>query len=423
MSDRSGKHVLLVAFQFPPLQGSSGVHRIVSLAKHLPKFNWRVSVLTVEPRAYVRTAQVNAAEFPTSVQVYRCVALDARRHLSIFGRYPGFLSVPDRWKSWMWSGIAKGKRIIKEDRPDVILSSFPIATANMIAAKLASMSGIPWVADLRDPIVTESHPPPGILRDQYQRLEQQTFKLASRVIVTTDGAASLYRSRYPRLSETYIHVVGNGFDEDLFDKIGGESQREGVRGRLRILHSGLVYEEARNPVVLFDCLADLILRGVVRDDEVEILFRASNQEQYIRWQAGRFGLEEVVRCQGAIDHSEAIAEMAASDSLLLLQSAACNDQIPAKVYEYLRCRRPILGIVDPAGATGRLLRSLGIRHVAALEDRAAVLETLEVHIRAVRSGEVELPPFDRVLQFSRHDRAREYAARLGEVSEPDQRLG
>ena len=43
--------------------------------------------------------------------------------------------------------------------------------------------------------------------------------------------------------------------------------------------------------------------------------------------------------------------------LLLLQASNCNDQVPAKAYEYLRCHRPVLALTDPAGDTAELLRS------------------------------------------------------------------
>jgi len=50
-----------------------------------------------------------------------------------------------------------------------------------------------------------------------------------------------------------------------------------------------------------------------------------------------------------------------------MQGANCNEQIPAKLYEYLRAGRPILGLADPAGDTGRVLVEAGVDHVAALE--------------------------------------------------------
>ena len=39
--------------------------------------------------------------------------------------------------------------------------------------------------------------------------------------------------------------------------------------------------------------------------------------------------------------------MLRADGLLILQAANCNEQIPAKLYKYLRARRPIVALTDP----------------------------------------------------------------------------
>ena len=44
-----------------------------------------------------------------------------------------------------------------------------------------------------------------------------------------------------------------------------------------------------------------------------------------------------------------IDEMRRADGLLLFQGAQCNRQIPAKAYEYLASRRPIIGLIDSVG--------------------------------------------------------------------------
>ena len=56
-----------------------------------------------------------------------------------------------------------------------------------------------------------------------------------------------------------------------------------------------------------------------------------------------------------ISHIEAIDEMRRADGLLLFQGAQCNRQIPAKAYEYLACRRPIIGLIDSFGDTHELI--------------------------------------------------------------------
>jgi hypothetical protein len=55
----------------------------------------------------------------------------------------------------------------------------------------------------------------------------------------------------------------------------------------------------------------------------------------------------------------AIGEMMGADLLLLFQGRQFNTQIPAKIYEYLRAARPLMGLVDHAGQTARVLSGYG----------------------------------------------------------------
>ena len=45
------KKVLMVAYHFPPLAGSSGIQRTLRFAQQLPEFGWEPIVLTAHPRA------------------------------------------------------------------------------------------------------------------------------------------------------------------------------------------------------------------------------------------------------------------------------------------------------------------------------------------------------------------------------------
>src|SRR6476620_6554267 len=92
--------VLLIAFHFPPILGSSGVQRTLRFAQHLPRFGWTPVVLTVNAFAYESAATSIGNEVPAELPTYRTLGLDAARHLSIFGRYPKWLATPDRWATW-----------------------------------------------------------------------------------------------------------------------------------------------------------------------------------------------------------------------------------------------------------------------------------------------------------------------------------
>jgi hypothetical protein len=113
--------------------------------------------------------------------------------------------------------------------------------------------------------------------------------------------------------------------------------------------------------------------------------------------------------------------MLLADALLVLQGANCNEQIPAKLYEYLRAGRPILGLADPRGDTGRALAAAGVQHLASLESVAAIADTLPRFLEALRG--VELPkPGGEIEHASRRERTAELAAVLDGVAGASRRL-
>lgn len=110
-------------------------------------------------------------------------------------------------------------------------------------ATLSRLSGIPWVADFRDPMVS-NYPSTGLQRTLWKRLESYVLRHAAACIFTTERAAITYRQRYP-MAQARCHVIENGYDEDAFN--GVEPDRFGApANKLLILHSGLIYPQDRN---------------------------------------------------------------------------------------------------------------------------------------------------------------------------------
>jgi hypothetical protein len=107
----------------------------------------------------------------------------------------------------------------------------------------------------------------------------------------------------------------------------------------------------------------------------------------------------------AIPYREALAEMMEADALLVLQGADCNHQIPAKVYEYLRAGRPILGLADPRGDTAGVLRAAGIDTIAALESMQDIVAALGRFIGLLRAGAAPVPERAAMAAHSRENRA------------------
>lgn len=404
------KRILLIAYHFPPLVGSSGIQRTLRFARYLPEFGWEPAVLTATANAYPASDDASCAEIPRGVVVRRAWALDTARHLALAGRYPGWLARPDRWRSWWLAAVPAGLALVKRFAPDALWSTYPIATAHAIGHTLHRLTGLPWIADFRDPMAQDDYPPDPRMRADYHALERRVARRAARMVFTTPGAARIARARHPALADSRVAVIENGYDEEAFAAVESPAPAPLDPGVLTLLHSGIVYQEERDPTALMQALALLRARNPAAAARLRLRFRAPVHDARLLALARAAGVETAIEVLPAVGYRAALDEMLRADGLLVLQAANCNEQIPAKVYEYLRARRPIVALTDPAGDTARTLARAGQSAVAALDDATAIAALLERFV--ADPAALGVPTQEAVARHSRRSRTAEFAALL-----------
>jgi glycosyltransferase involved in cell wall biosynthesis len=347
--------------------------------------------------------------------VCRAFALDAARHLSIANRYPAFLARPDRWRSWWFGAIPAGLALVRRFAPHVLWSTYPIATAHAIGHTLHRATGLPWIADFRDPMLQPDYPRDPKMRESFRTIETRAARRASRLVFTTPGARRMYSERYPMLESERLVLIENGYDEETFTDSEDTERAPLNPGALTLLHSGIVYRDERDPSQLMGALRRLLDAGTIAHDTVRIRFRAPVHDARLRELAAAAGVEPLIEILPPIDYRDSLIEMQRADALLVLQAANCNAQIPAKVYEYLRARRPILALTDPAGDTARTLVRVGFDAIAPLDDEAAIADLIGRFVRDPTSA--RLPSDAVVARQSRHGRTADLAAVLDGLSD------
>ena len=410
---RSPRKVLMIAYHFPPMAGSSGIQRTLGFASALPSLGWQPAILTAHLRAYEQTQQDTS---PDDIPIRRAFALDSARHLAIFGRYPLTIALPDRWISWLLGAVPAGLAMIRQLKPVVLWSTYPIATAHLIGYWLARLSGLPWIADFRDPMAHEGYPPDQRTWHSFLKVEQRVFSRANLCVFATEGAARLYRNRYPDAASR-IRVIENGYDEAAFEAAEQNLERAPLNpSAFTLLHSGIVYPEWRNPIHLLQAIRHLIDTGAIDPSKFRLRFRAPVHDAFLHEQIASLQLQDVVEVLPALPYQEALGEMLRADGLLILQSDGCNDQIPAKLYEYIRAGKPIMALTDPAGDTAEAMRKFGQNYIAPLDSSEAISRELVDFVKQTGNDQPPLP--ENVRSASRHERASLLATMLNEVSKP-----
>lgn len=382
------KRVLMIAYHYPPVRTSSGIQRTLKFSEYLRDHGWEPMILTVSPRAYEAVSNDQMGEIPAGMIVERAFGLDTARHLSLKGRYFRWMAQPDRWVSWWPMGVIRGMQLIRRHRPKAIFATFPIATSPMIGLSLHRLSGLPLIVDFRDAMTEPGYPVTPSTWKVHRRLEAALIKACSRAVFTTDATRAMYAERYPEKPADCWTVIENGFDEDNFRNAERDLDAHplGAGGQMVMVHSGVLYPEERDPRAFFAALRAMKSAGEVSAATLHIILRATGTDDYYRKLLSEYGIDDIVTIEPVVAYRIALQEMMRADGLLLFQAAACNKQIPAKLYEYARAGKPIIALTDFAGNTADTLNRLHVPWIADITDEQQIRDMLNTLISRWKDG-------------------------------------
>ena len=417
------KKALLVAFHFPPIKASSGLERTLALARHLPTHGWEPLVLTASSSAYPAVSDERMDQVPFGTVVRRSLAVDATRHLALAGRYPRWFALPDRWQSWALSAIPAGMVMIRRHQPKVIWSTYPITTAHWIGYVLHRLSGLPWVADFRDPMAEqdartgELTPTWTALRRARLAIEKRAAQQASALTFCSQGAREICVSRYPDARHERWRVIPNGFDESAFAAASSTPAGTRMQGdALVLLHSGTIYPTPdRDPSHFFRALRRVLDQRPAGAREIKVVLRSSGVEVHYRQLLDLLRLTAHVTFAPALPYEAALKEMMEVDGLIIFQGYTSNPAIPAKLYEYFRAQRPILALADQGGETARLIREECAGVIAPLEDDQAIEMAIHAFLQSIECGQPMLIRPERIAAFERSRAVSLFATLFDEV--------
>src|SRR5262249_9042314 len=254
-------------------------------------------------------------------------------------------SVPDVYVGWLPQAGLAGLRVCRRLRVRQLLSSGPCWTNHLVGLILARITGLPWVAHFRDPWVgAEDGERVGSASYRIDvALERAVVTRADSVVCVTAQHADLFRRRYPWLPAAKFVSIPNGYDESEWEGVRDDGAYHAAK--FVITYAGWLYVE-RNPEPLFRALRSLIDSGNVDISRLQINLVGwceTAQGQSVKTLAARWGLDRCLLIEGPFIKQETFRRLTSS-SLLLLLAEDWTLQVPAKSYEYLRSRRPILAL-------------------------------------------------------------------------------
>ena len=396
------KKVLIIAYYFPP-SGGSGVQRTLKFVKYLREFGWEPVVLTAGNADYPAYDETLLAEIPQGVKIYRSKIIEPYKiYRKMTGKAAGVSTdiatltlegsqkqkfservsewarsvffVPDARIGWYLFAAALGKKIIKNEKIDMIYSSAPPYTTHLIGLKLHRYSGIPWVADFRDSWIGWLSTPqwrPKISRAIEMRMEESVLQNADKILTVSAGVREDLQSRHENLRDDRWQLLKNGYDAADFANVKATHRDE----RLTITYTGSLYGN-RNPEYLVRALES------IHAENPHLL-----QKLLIRF-VGRVGESIAKRLKGSpvrfvfeivpyVTHAESLDYLLSGDiSLLIIDDAPANRGIlTGKLFEYIGAGKPILALA-PEGDAAELIRSHSLGRVVSPKNVAEIKNTI-----------------------------------------------
>lgn len=428
-SDRP-RRVMMLVHDFPPATGG-GTRRPLKFATHLPAMGWWPTVVTLRPEAYARTDPGVLVGLPPEVDIHRTRTLVSPPRMSQgrarVGTRTGTLGplrnplanlvrehvlVPDSRVLWWPFAAAAVIRIHRRARVDVLWATGPPFSTNVLGVRLGRRMGIPVVSDLRDPWSHALHlqrADESPRRTQREgALEREVLEGSAATVVTAPSLRTALLDAHPGVDPERVVTITNGYDPD--DYAG--TTPVGDHGRFRIVYSGKIVEPLYDPRGLLDALDRWVADNPVVLDRVRVDLLGVISDRWENEIRSR-PAARILHRHGHVDHGTVRAHQLAADVLVVLQGRLTGPRtIAGKVFEYLHVGAPILGLVDPAGDTARVIRESPGGQVVGVEDGESAVKVLRAAFtRWVAGGSVgREPPSDP----GRYDR-RTLTARLAEV--------
>lgn len=426
------KKVLIITYYWPP-SGGPGVQRILKFAKYLPNFGWEPVILTVKDGEYPETDESLMKDIRSDLKVYRVPTIEFfnlfkiisgkkksgkiatyellkdKKNLSPIGRLAQYIRInffiPDARVGWTLTGVKAGIKIAKIEKPDLILSSSPPHSLQLIAYRLSRKLQLPWIADFRDPW-TKAFNDKAITRLSLaekinKNLELKVVQNADAVISVSNGFLELL----PLRANSYTKVIPNGYDSADF------IITKSVNKKFQITYTGFM-AATQNPENLWKAIAGLKKK---HQELIEVhlygFIDSSVQKSIQDYKVGH-----LVKFHNYVNHDQVINLIINSDLLILVIPRYHGKGIQTgKLYEYMASGNYTLGFGDPQSEVANTIKECGAGDMISYDGDPSDL--IIKQIQRWQEGIQHQPDFQKIARFERKNITRRLAQVFNEVIE------
>jgi glycosyltransferase involved in cell wall biosynthesis len=376
----------MLAYLFPP-HGGGGVQRTLKYVKYLPGEGFDPIVVTASARGFPLRDAALPGDVPESTVVLRAPSIpiqDLRwkseavlRKLGLSPWPASLIGWPDEMAGWLPGAVLCALRAVRRHRPETLYTTSAPMTAHLAGLVIQRLTGLPWVADFRDPWTLHPNAERQVapMARATEGLERTVTRRAARTIVADESMRLVGLAPGDRR----LAVIRNGVDPDDLAK----AARSPVPRHFRLAYVGSLYGQ-RNARPVFAALRAALDRGVFDPGAFELRLVG---DVHIAPDPDLAALP-TTRI-GYVNHLQALSEMAAASALLFYLPPGLR-LASGKIYEYLVSGRPVLCVAPRDNLAYHLVEELGAGACAEPHDADGIRQAIETLAAHWRSGTLAL---------------------------------
>ncbi len=284
----------------------------------------------------------------------------------------GNFFIPDARKFWIRPSIKFLTSYIHDHPIDAIVSTGPPHSMHLIALGVKANTGLPWLADFRDPWTNIDYYNDLLLTN---RADMKHHKLERDVLTSADSVVAVGKTlaiELEQLGGNNVSVITNGYDE----ADTALAQYVVVDKKFSIVHVGTLVR-SRNCPALWRALGNLVAEHQDFADDLELRL-VGKCDLAVLNSIKENGLDKFLTRVDHLPHDEVIAEQRKAAVLLLLINNSANAKgiLTGKFFEYMAAGRPMLAAGPRDGDVAHIMAETNCGEICEFDDHAGMQKTL-----------------------------------------------
>jgi glycosyltransferase involved in cell wall biosynthesis len=406
------KKILVITYYWPP-SGGVGAQRWLKFAKYLRNYDWEPIIFTPENPDFDVKDTSGEKDVPDDIEVlklpiwepyqlFRSLKRNSKNtklkqglvlensnkswfdKLSIWLR--GNVILPDPRRFWVRPAVAFLDNIIESNNIDVVVTTGPPHSMHFIGQRIRKNHDVKWLADFRDPWshwdLLDKLKTSSFARRLHKKWERRVLLNADFTLLTSKRQARQFKE----LGAQKVGCITNGYDEDDCPEFMNVASSKFV-----LSHIGLL-NEMRNPKALLNALEELCNENSDFCENLELRLGGIISESIIENINKSSSLNNCTTILDYVPHSDIYKEYERATILLLILNNTDNSNwiLPAKLFEYIYTKKPVLMLGEIESDAADITHSFQENKVVEFNDKENIKRAILSYYQQFKKGTILL---------------------------------